>query len=551
MSKAIFLGIDGATLDLLLPWVEQGKLPNLARLLSDGVYGTLRSTLPPYSAQAWVSMMTGKSPAKHGVLDFFEAGAGPGHHSFISSALIQGESVWDTLSRHGQSVGIVNVPLTYPPVPVNGYMVSGFMTPKGRQDYTYPVELRDEILSVTGRYDPDPWDLVDPGKDLGAFQEWMDITEQAAVFLHQNYPVDLYANVMQAIDQLQHSFWDILTDSESHSTPQGQQVWPTLEACYARMDRAIGQRLEWMDGDTCLFLASDHGFQSADRWFHVNRWLAQRGHLKFASAESGLGQSVAARMGWTREDLKMLVRRLDPLGLRRLLGRFARASIADRLDDALALPMDWTQTVAYSGSRTSEGIYVNLRGRDPQGIVEPGAQYEEVRTRIISELSALVDPGTGQPAVHGAYRREEVHSGEYVSRMPDILLDFDDTPYLVSESTAARDVFEPIVATDIQGRHHSRGTFAAIGPHIVSGVTVDANIVDIAPTILHAMGLPVPDDMDGRVIEEIFTPQYRQTHDIRFESASDAEMREGEAPAYSQEEEEAMLQRLRDLGYLS
>jgi predicted AlkP superfamily phosphohydrolase/phosphomutase len=317
------------------------------------------------------------------------------------------------------------------------------------------------------------------------------------------------------------------------------------------MDAAIGQRLEWLDDDTCLILASDHGFQSASSWLHINRWLAQRGFLEFAGAERGPGQSLAARLGWTREDLKRLVRRLDPLGLRRLLGRFTRASIADKLDDALALPIDWERTVAYAGSRTSEGIYVNVRGRDPQGIVEPGAHYEDLRTRIISELLELVDPETGQLAVNGAYRREEVHSGPYVSRMPDILLDFDDRPYLVSESTSAKDVFEPIVAADIQGRHHGLGAFLAVGPHIISRRVTEANIVDVAPTILYAMGLPVPDDMDGRVLEEIFTPQYRQTHDMRFESARGTGIRQSETPTYSQDEEEAMLQRLRDLGYLS
>jgi len=551
MSKTILLGIDGATLDVLRPWAEQGKLPNLARVFKQGVHGTLRSTLPPYSAQAWVSMMTGRNPGKHGVLDFFEAAGGPGHHAFISSALIQGEAIWDILSRHGLSVGMVNVPLTYPPVPVNGYMVSGFMTPKGRQDYTYPSELRDEILRVTGQYNPDPWDLVDPAKDLETFEQWMDIAEQAAVFLHQKHPVDLYANVIQAIDQLQHSFWDLLNDENSRSTPRGQQVWPAVEACYARMDEAIGQRLAWLDDDTCLFLVSDHGFQTVNRWFHVNRWLAEHGYLKFATADRGVGQSLAARLGWTREELKMLVRRLDPLGLRRFLDRFARASIADRLDDALAQPIDWTQTVAYSGSRTSEGVYINLKDRDSQGTVEPGAQYEDLRTRLIEELLAVVDPATGKPAVCGAYRREEVHSGAYVSRMPDVLLDFDDKPYLVSESTSARDVFEPIAATDIQGRHHALGTFAAIGPHIRSGTVVEANILDVAPTLLYAMGLPICDDMDGRVLEEIFMPEYRQAHDIRLESTQRVEQRESVAATYSQEEEEAMLQRLRDLGYLS
>jgi predicted AlkP superfamily phosphohydrolase/phosphomutase len=550
-SKVILLGIDGATLDLLLPWVELGKLPNLGRVLRAGAHGTLRSTIPPYSAQAWVSMMTGKSPAKHGVLDFFEAGAGPGQHAFISSALIKGEAIWDTLSRHGKRVGIVNVPLTYPPMPVNGYMVSGFMTPKGREDYTYPAELRSEILSVTDQYEPDPWDLMLPGQDLDHFKRWMDITEQAAIYLHDRHAVDVYVNVIQALDQLQHSFWDLLTDETARQAPQASEVWSSLESCYARMDEAIGRRLEWLDDDTTLFLSSDHGFQAVNRWFHVNHWLADRGFLHFAAGQVRRGKSALARVGLTRENIKRLVRQLDPLGLRRLLGRFARASIADKLDDALALPIDWSRTVAYSGSRTSEGIYVNLKGREPHGIVTPGHEYEDVRTQIMDELASLVDPGTSQPALSAVYRREELYSGEFLPRMPDILFGLDNKPYLVSESTAAKGVFEPIAGNDVKGRHHTQGTFAALGPHIVGGLVVQADIVDIAPTILYAMDLPIPEDMDGRVLEEVFAAEYRQAHPVRYEQSGASAPREGRTPVYTEEEEEELQRRLRDLGYLS
>jgi predicted AlkP superfamily phosphohydrolase/phosphomutase len=549
-NKVILLGIDGATLDLLLPWVEQGKLPNLGLVLRDGAHGTLRSTIPPYSAEAWVSMMTGKTPAKHGVLDFFEQGTGPTQHAFISSALITGEAIWHTMGRHGRRVGIVNVPLTYPPVPVNGYMVSGFMTPRGREDYTYPAELRAEILSVTGQYDPDPWDLT-PEQDLGSFKRWMDITEQAATYLYDSYPVDLYVNVIQALDQLQHSFWDVLTDEDARQTVVGSEVWPSLEACYGRMDKAIGRRLEWLDDDTTLFLASDHGFQEVHSWFHVNRWLADRGFLHFAPGHVSRAKSALSGMGLTREGVKTLVRRLDPLGVRRLLGRFTRASIADSLDDALALPIDWSRTVAYSGSRTSEGIYINVKGRDPRGTVAPGPEYEEVRTNIMGELSSLIDPRNGQPAVNGVYRREELYSGEFVPCMPDILLGLDDRPYLVSENTAAKEAFEAIAGSDIKGRHHTQGTFAAVGAHVVGGLVLEANIVDVAPTILYAMDLPIPEDMDGRVLQEAFTPEYRQSHPIRREESGAVKPTAGPAAAYSEEEEEQMLRRLRDLGYLS
>jgi predicted AlkP superfamily phosphohydrolase/phosphomutase len=552
LGKVILLGIDGATPSMMFPWAEQGKLPNLRRVLRQGAYGTLESTLPPYSAQAWVSMMTGRQPPKHGVLDFFERDAGQAQHSFISSALIRGEALWSMLNRQGKRVGVVNVPLTYPPVQVNGYMVSGFMTPKGRDDYVYPPELRTEILNLTGQYDPDPWDLMAPEQDLPSFQRWMDITEQVALHLHQKYPVDVYVNVIQALDQIQHSFWHLISDEQERRSPQGQRVWPNIKACYLAVDEAIGRRLDWLDDDTTLFLASDHGFQSVSRWFYVNRWLAGENLLHLAQNQASQGKSLLATMGLSRESVRDLVRRLDPLGVRRLLGRFARASIADKLDDSLALPIDWPTTAAYSGSRTSEGIYINLRGREPQGIVEPGRPYEDLRSQIIERLTALLDPATNKPVVSGVFRREDVYSeGEFLPQMPDLLLAFDDRPYLVNESTAGGPVFAPIRGGDVRGRHHSLGLFAAVGANVIPGTTIQARIVDVAPTMLYAAGLPVPAGLDGRVLQEIFTPQFRGTHAVHYEDVEHSHPQNDDpAPSYSAEEEAEMQRRLRALGYL-
>jgi len=551
--KVIVLGIDGATFDLLRPWAEQGKLSHLARVLHEGTHGILRSTIPPYSAQAWVSMMTGKSPAKHGVVDFFEQDAGRELRGYASSTLIQGEAIWDTLGRHGKRVGIVNVPLTYPPLAVNGYMVSGFMTPKGRDDYTYPRELREEILRVTGEYDPDPWDPLTPSQDLHSFVHWMEIAERVARYLQEKHTVDFYISVIQVLDQLQHIFWDALTDEKVRNEPQIAKLWPLIEQCYTAMDAAIGHRLNLIDSETTLFLVSDHGFQTVNTWFNVNRWLAERGYLKFAEGQIGWTKSVLAKMGLTRENIKALVRRLDALGLRRRIGRLTRAAISRKLGETLALPIDWSSTVAYSGTRTSEGIYINLKDRDPQGIVEPGKQYEEIRERIMADLAALVDPNTGQPVVSAVYRREEVHGGPYLHLMPDIFFSLDGKPYLVSDSTTTKEVFEPIPKDYVQGRHHSHGIFAAIGPNIIAGLTVEqARIVDVAPTILYAMGLPIPTDMDGRVLEEIFTAEYRQSHPIRHEEPVNGRSR-GDRPTavYTEEEDEEMQRRLRGLGYLS
>jgi len=568
MAKVIVLGIDGATFAVLGPWARRGRLPNLARLLQGGTHSIMRSTIPPYSAQAWVSMMTGKSPAKHGIVDFFQpvvrpsAGRDAGspakrdasgvRHSFVSSARIQGEAIWDTLSRHGKRVGVVNVPLTYPPAQVNGYMVSGFMTPKGRQDYTYPAELRQEILAVTGAYDPDPWDLLTPSQSLPELAHWMDIAEQAARYLLERHPVDFYVSVIQALDQLQHTLWDVIADESARQGPRGAQLWPWVERCYQKMDAIIGQRLGLLDEDTTLFVVSDHGFQKVNSWFYVNRWLADAGFLCFAEDRRGRGGTVLAKLGLTRDGIKTLIQKVDVLGLRRYVGRFTRAAIADKLEDALSPPIDWTRSVAYSGSRTSEGIFINLKGREPQGIVEPGAAYEQVRERIMRALSALVDPRTGERVVSAVYRREDVHNGEFLHLLPDVLFSLDDRPYLTSDSTTAMRAFAPLSRDDVRGRHHSHGVFAACGAGVVPGLELpEVAIVDVAPTILYAMDLPIPADMDGRVLEEAFTPEYRRSHPIRYEAPPAGAAREaGPEPVYSDEEDAEMQRRLRGLGYL-
>ena len=551
--KVIVLGIDGATFDILEPWASRGELPNLMRVLRGGARSRLRSTVPPYSAQAWVSMMTGKNPAKHGVVDFFERDASRVRRGYASSTLIDGEAIWDTVSRHGKRVGVVNVPLTYPPLPVNGYMVSGFMTPKGRDDYTYPLELREEILRITGEYDPDPWDPLTPSEDLHSFVHWLDIAEQAARYLEDKHSTDLFISVIQVLDQLQHIFWDAVVDQGVRSEPRMRGLWPLIERCYLATDAAIGHRLQQLDQETTLFLVSDHGFQAVNTWFNVNRWLAERGFLRFSEGQMGWTKSALARVGLTRENIKALIRRVDALGLRRHVGRLTRATISRKLGETLALPIDWSRTVAYSGTRTNEGIYINVKGRDPHGIVEPGEQYEEIRTRIMSELSALMNPSTGETVVSAVYRTEEVNSGEYVDLTPDILFSFDEKPYLVSESTTCTRVFDSIPKDYVQGRHHSLGIFAAFGSHIIPGSTLEeANIVDIAPTVLYAMDLPIPTDMDGRVLEEAFTEGYRKAHPIRWEEPIDTGPRATPpATEYTDKEEAEMQRRLRGLGYLS
>jgi predicted AlkP superfamily phosphohydrolase/phosphomutase len=551
--KVIILGLDGATWDVLLPRVERDEMPNLAALLQRGAWGGLQSTTPPFSAQAWVSLSTGKNQGRHGVVDFWERSPGAPlseHRTFVSSSLVRGETVWQTAGRQGRRVGVVNVPVTYPPAPVVGYLVSGFLTPPGKRDYVYPAALADEIEALVPGYKPDPFD------PLGATQQqlvelagWMEKHEKVARQLMERHPVDLFFSVVQAIDHLQHLFWN---DIAGRSNDLSRSA--LIDRCYALADDILGHRLGRLDGETALFLVSDHGFGPARTWFHVNRFLLERGLLALGEVQGSGPGAALARLGLTPQKLRSLVRRLDLLGLRRRVGRLARVTAGRQIDAALARPIDWSRTQAISGSPASEGIYVNLKGREPCGAVEPGEPYEALRDRLAAELLALRDPGTSERVVHAVYRREELYSGPFLDLLPDLVFDLGDGPYLASDAPMAARVLEPLPPNLLQGRHRPTGVFAAAGAGIATGRAVEgARIVDVAPTVLYALDVPIPDDVDGRPLLEIFDDEYRASHPVRYApTVEETDLTGLPKPDRSTEEEEAeMERRLRGLGYIS
>lgn len=542
-TKTIILGLDGATFDVLSPRMERGQMPNLAALLQDGAHGPLRSTTPPFSAQAWVSLATGKNPGRHGVVDFWERSPDHSRRSFVTSHQVQGETLWQIAGRHGLRVGLVNVPVTYPPQPVNGYLVSGFLTPRGKDDFVYPPSLRPEILAEVPDYDPDPFDPLGAGKEqILELEGWMAKHEQIARRLMAREPVELFFSVAQALDHLQHLFWNDIADV----VPSAGRAVPSVEGCYRLADAIIGHRRQGLDGQTNLFLVSDHGFGPVGKWFHVNRFLLEQGLLVLVGSGGTL-----SRLGMTPQRFRSLVRRVDVLGLRRRVGRLARVTLGREMDRALAPAVDWSRTLAISGSPATEGVFVNLKGREPLGIVEPGDAFEQVRDRLVAGLLAVRDPDTGEAVVRGAYRREELYEGPFLDLLPDVVFDLGNGPYLASDAPVAGQVVEPLPGGFVQGRHRPLGIFVAAGPHIRQGVQLDgASIVDVAPTVLYGMGLPVPEDMDGRPLLEIFTCEYRAANPVRTAPPVASDGVESR-PGYDAEEAEEMERRLRGLGYVS
>ena len=545
--RVIVLGLDGATFTILRPLMKADHLPNLAHLAHEGVHGKLESVVPPYSAPAWVSLVTGQGPGKHGIVDFWRYDPSTDERRLVDASNINAAAVWDILGEHGRLVGVVNVPLTYPPRPVNGVMVSGMMTPGEDAPYTHPPELKNWLKEVAGDYAADPYTSVDrTSAFLKRVLYWVERREVAHLRLLESRPFDFFINVVQAPDPIQHHFWRVLDESHPrHDDDEARRLRPLLLRCYQATDEVVGHRLGMLDGRTTLFVVSDHGFGPVHRRFNVNRFLLEHGFL--ALEGDAMPHPLRSRV---IEGIRTAGRVLDVLNLRgRLLDNRQRGALRRRLDQSAVPAVDWARTLAYYTGLTGQGLYINLAGREATGIVPHGDPYEEVRAGLIAALVGLRDPDTGEPVVSAAYRREEIYTGSRVAQLPDVVFSLRDRPYLPSERMAAQAIIEPLPPESSGGRHHPEGIFLAVGPGIRQGAVLDgARLIDVAPTILYALGLPVPEDMDGRVLIEVFTQEHLAANPVRQGPPSTA------LPAvakHADEKADAIIaERLRALGYL-
>jgi len=550
--RVVVFGIDGGTMSLVGPWAKRGELPHLARLIASGTSGALRSTIHPLTPQAWTTFLTGVNPGKHGVFDFGRRREGSYELTLTDARSRRAPAIWSYLEPHGLTTGLLNVPLTFPLEPVHGFQVSGMHTPE-LAEAVGPRSLLDEILEVAPDYRIDvmsPW-YEEIGPFLDDVHHMTRERARVAVRLYEKRRPDLFIMVMVGVDRVSHALYEQMSHPDNHGR-DGRGGWrysgEVLRA-YQAIDRALGQLLQVLEDDTVVMVMSDHGFGSLSRDVSLNQFFLEQGLMSFSPQKvrprlpvEGVPAGAAGRTA-AQAVVDGLRRAIPPL-------RWYDDSRIRRGQIPLALRrweyIDWQRTVAYSHGFFGN-VYINLKGREPEGCVEP-ADYERVRRQVADRLEvALTDPDDGGRIVDHIYRREELYSGPFLAEAPDLVLVMRGYSYITrggSELSATEIVAPPKVTHT--GNHRLDGMLILWGPGIRQGVKLQqASIMDLMPTILHMLGVPVPSQVDGRVLGEALE---RSEHLVAMARRLLAPEEHG-GRRLSAMEERLVRRRLRNLGY--
>ncbi len=482
--RVLLIGIDGATWSIIDYLIERDELPTFKYLIKNGVRGYLESTVPPKAIPAWISISTGLKPEKLGfatylVRDGYEFK--PYFYKYRDAVYI-----WDILSNHGKNVVLLNIPCIVKAYRVNGCMVCGWLS--NRNSLTYPENLVEELDRVCNGYIVD---IVKPdtlyrGMEIESIseenivdraREMIEKRVLAAKYLLSRYSWDFAFIVFTALDRIQHVYWfnkDIVYEF------------------YRLIDKALNSVLENIDEETIVIIVSDHGFDKAEHIFYVNTWLA-------------LNRLLALK--WHRVLIASIARVLKKLFTKLHLYRVTK--YLDRLDvhDYREL-IDWSKTKIFAVSSCGD-LYINLKNRFPRGSIDI-QNYSVIIEKFFDKIKYLRNPLTNEELRITVYRKGvDVYENSSLSDdLPDLVIVSSSMGiHSIDPSIKLRHLFRfKVFSKCRRGEHRLYGVFIAYGPKIKRDLNLGYNVsvYDITPTILHILETPIPSNLDGRILKEIF-----------------------------------------------
>jgi predicted AlkP superfamily phosphohydrolase/phosphomutase len=533
--RAAVIGLDGAAWHLLDPLIDAGTMPRLKSLRARGAWGTLQSTIPTYTPPAWTSAITGVNPGRHGIYGFAMGNAQNQPPTLAHLGLIRAATLWEMVNSQGARAGMFHVPLTYPPQQLEGWMVSGMMTPgygERMKGFARPSEVESSILEWAPGY------VIDVSANWE--QDWRDaaLCDRIIASLDQRYrvlenllerdPPDVLFAVLESPDRLQHVYYRYLDPAEPlHATPEAERLRDNIAQCFAKMDAIVGLVEDFAGADGGVIVCSDHGFTGWDVSVHTNALLESWGLLKVKTAARAL-QSDAAR-------------RLVPVARRLLPAKVARQAKGKTFG-----AIDWTRTRAFASPIPQQGIFVNLEGREPHGIVPP-SELEALKSELTARFESLRGPD-GEPVTDTVHRSEKVFHGDALDGAPDILPVLRNHRFELDDEVFHREPFTDFSHLP-RGVHHPDGIVVVAGDGASAGKRIEGSILDVTPTLLYMASLKPPEGLDGSVLTAAFTSDHLRNLPLETVAAISSGVRDKDSP-YSEEEEAVIEESLRGLGYL-
>ncbi|MEE8170342.1 MAG: alkaline phosphatase family protein [Phycisphaerae bacterium] len=531
----IIFGLDGASFSVLDDLVKRGVMPFFGEAFARGARAPLMSTVPPLTPPAWITLVTGRTPGHHGIFNFVQKESPDSRFvRMISSREIACESLWSIVNRHGRRAGCLNFVAHNPAPRIDGYVIPGWLGWRWVKKQSHPADLIERLKNDVPGFDVKElaMNFSEEEKAIaGAFNEeyepWIDLHIRRELqwfnILRRQLrhdPTELTAVVFDGVDKLQHLCWRFLDPACEPEQPDEAflRVQRKCHEYFRQLDGFLRDTVELAGPDANILICSDHGFTGSTEVLYVNTWLEQQGYLTWnedVPYESDKSEELQAPKPFQRREY------------------------------------DLSRTRAYSAFASTNGICINVRGRGGDGGIPPEG-YEAFRRELIDALlTRCIDPESGAPIIRRVWTREEAFPGPKNGVAADLTLALRDHGNV--SVLRSRAFLKP--RADVLGCHHPAGVFMALGPGVRAGETLEPiHLVDIAPTVLYAMRLPIPADLEGGVATGAFTNDFLQANAVlrgaETHKVATAESAAAGVDAADEEDDPQVLMRLKALGYI-